>query len=199
MTNSPDSVNVALSYTMLRVDLNPVTLSFTGVHKYLEKPFQDAFFSNSLDHLRRCKLYSILFFSIFGILDAIVFPDQQYPLWFIRYALVCPVFLAGLVFSYTRLYRRLWQPINAFYIMVTGFAYVAMVVITPTPESYFYGVGTIFCVFFGYTFIHARFITASRTYSMLKIKRRCAMPGHEACMPSCQFCDIRRRPRNRWR
>ena len=161
MNLAQNKIDVAIPYSMLGVRLNPLTLVFTGRDKALEKPFRRAYFSNSLDHVRRCKLYAILFFSIFGILDAYVFPEQKFQLWFIRYVLVCPVFLVGLIFSYTDVYRRLWQPINAFYIMVTGFAYVAMVVITPAPESYFYGVGTIFCVFFGYTFIHARFVTAS--------------------------------------
>ncbi|BBO93024.1 ATP-binding protein [Desulfosarcina ovata] len=161
MNFTQNKVDVAIPYSRLRVSLNPVTLVFTGDHQPLEKPFRAAYFANSLDHVRRCKLYAILFFSIFGILDAYVFPDQKFELWFIRYLLVCPVFVAGLIFSYTRIYQRLWQPINALYIIATGFAYVAMVVITPTPESFFYGVGTIFCVFFGYTFIHARFITAS--------------------------------------
>jgi two-component system, cell cycle sensor histidine kinase and response regulator CckA len=156
-----NKIDVAIPYSMLRVSLNPLTLVFSGSDKLLEAPFRRAYFSNSLDHVRRCKLYAILFFSIFGILDALVFPEQKFQLWFIRYALVCPVFLVGLILSYTDAYRRWWQPVNAFYILVTGFAYVAMVVITPAPESYFYGVGTIFCVFFGYTFIHARFITAS--------------------------------------
>ncbi|MGD9310875.1 MAG: hypothetical protein PVG51_17160, partial [Desulfosarcina sp.] len=161
MNLTQDKVNVDIPYSLLRVNLNPLTLAFTGPHKLLEPSFQNAYFANSLDHVRRCKLYAILFFSIFGILDVFVFPEQRYQLWFIRYALVCPVFLAGLVLSYTDAYRHLWQAVNAFYILVTGLAYVAMVVITPAPESYFYGVGTIFCVFFGYTFIHARFITAS--------------------------------------
>ena len=156
-----EKVDVAIPYSMLRVSLHPLTLSFTGSHQSLEQTFKKAYFSNSIDHVRRCKLYAILFFSMFGVLDAYVFPEQKFQLWFIRYVLVCPVFLVGLIFSYTDAYRRLWQPINAFYIMVTGFAYVAMVVITPAPESFFYGVGTIFCVFFGYTFINARFITAS--------------------------------------
>ena len=168
-------VNVAIPHKRLRVNLNPVTLSFTGRHQYLEQQFQDAFFANSLDHVRRCKLYAIIFFSVFGILDAVVFPEQLYPLWFIRYALVCPIFLLGLVFSYTDAYRLFWQAVNAFYILVTGFAYVAMVTITPAPESYFYGVGTIFCVFFGYTFIHARFITAS-------IAGLCVISGYQAVM-----------------
>ncbi|MFO7716579.1 ATP-binding protein [Desulfosarcina sp.] len=156
-----NNVDAVISASTLRVSLHPLTLAYTGKHRPLEPRFREAYFSNSLDHLRRCKLYAILFFSIFGVLDAYVFPQQKFHLWFIRYALVCPVFLVGMVFSYSDAYRRLWQPINAFYIMVTGFAYVAMVVITPAPESYFYGVGIIFCVFFGYTFIHARFITAS--------------------------------------
>ncbi|MFO7642781.1 MAG: hypothetical protein R6W95_00220, partial [Desulfosarcina sp.] len=150
-----------VSSSILPVQLHPVTLAFTGSHRALEEPFRRAYFANSLQHVRRCIIYAILFFSVFGILDAHVFPDHKYQLWFIRFVLVCPVFLAGLIFSYTDAYRRLWQPINAFYVLITGFAYVAMVVITPAPESYFYGVGTIFCIFFGYTFIHARFITAS--------------------------------------
>ena len=161
MNLTQDKVNVAIPYSMLRVNLNPLTLAFTGSHKSLEQPFQKAYFSNSVDHVRRCKLYAILFFSSFGVLDAVVFPEQKFQLWFIRYALVCSVFMVGLIFSYTDTYHRFWQPINALYIMVTGFAYVAMVVITPTPESYFYAMGTIFSVFFGYTFIRARFITAS--------------------------------------
>ncbi|MBC2713475.1 MAG: response regulator [Desulfosarcina sp.] len=161
MNPTQNKIDDAIPYSMLRVSLNPLTLAFAGSDKYLEQPFRRAYFANSLDHVRRCKLYSILFFSIFGVLDAYVFPEQKHQLWFIRYVLVCPVFLVGLVFSYTDVYRRFWQSINAIYILVTGFAYVAMVVITPAPESYYYGVGTIFCVFFGYTFIHARFITAS--------------------------------------
>ncbi len=156
-----EKVDVAVPTSMLRVSLHPLTLVFTGSQQSLEQPFKRAFYSNSIEHVRRCKLYAILFFSIFGILDAYVFPEQKFQLWFIRYVLVCPVFLLGLIFSYTDAYRRLWQFVNGFYIVGTGFAYVAMVVITPAPESYFYGVGTIFCVFFGYTFIHARFITAS--------------------------------------
>lgn len=161
MNLTMEKVDVAIPYSMLRVSLHPLTLAFTGGHQSLEPLFKKAYFSNSIDHVRRCKLYAILFFSVFGVLDAYVFPEQKFQLWFIRYVLVCPVFLVGLIFSYTDAYRRLWQTLNAFYIMVTGFAYVAIVVITPAPEAYYYGVGIIFCVFFGYTFIHARFITAS--------------------------------------
>jgi signal transduction histidine kinase/ActR/RegA family two-component response regulator len=161
MRASLEKVDDPVPVSRQRLHLNPLTLSFTGEHGVLEKPFRRAYFAGSLTHVRRCKLYAILFFSIFGLLDAYVFPEQKSQLWFIRYVLVCPVFILGLIFSYTDAYRRLWQPINAFYITLTGYAYVAMVAITPVPESYFYAVGTIFCVFFGYTFVHARFITAS--------------------------------------
>ncbi|PIE67236.1 MAG: hypothetical protein CSA23_05135 [Deltaproteobacteria bacterium] len=161
MSNGLENVGPASLNGNLRLHLNPLTLSFTGDHGSLEKLFRQTSFASSIDHLRRCNLYAILFFSIFGMLDAYVFPEQKYQLWFIRYCMVCPVFFLGLVFSYSAAYRRLWQPINAIYIIVTGFAYVVMVAITPAPKSYFYGVGTIFCVVFGYTFINARFITAS--------------------------------------
>ena len=87
-----EKVNVAIPYSLLRVELNPLTLAFTGNQAALEQPFLKVYFTNSLDHLRRCKLYAIIFFSIFGALDPIVFPEQLYSLWFIRYAIVCPVF-----------------------------------------------------------------------------------------------------------
>ena len=161
MNLAQNKIDVAIPYSRLRVTLNPLTLAFTGDQRVLEAPFRDAYFLNSIDHVRRCKLYAILFFSVFGFLDAVVFPNQKLQLWFIRYAVVCPVFLAGLFFSYTRFYRKVWQLVNAVYILLTGFAYVAIAVITPPPESHYYAVGIIFCVFFGYTFIHARFITAS--------------------------------------
>lgn len=161
MNLTPEKVDVAIPYSMLRVSLHPLTLVFTGSQQPLEQSFKRAYYSNSIEHVRHCMLYAILFFSMFGILDAYVFPEQKFQLWFIRYVLVCPVFLLGLIFSYSDAYRRLWQFVNGFYIVVTGFAYVAMVVITPAPESFFYGVGIIFCVFFGYTFIHARFVTAT--------------------------------------
>ncbi len=114
MNLTPEKVDVAMPYSMLRISLNPLSLAFSGSHKYLEQSFQTAYFTKSLEHVRRCKLYAILFFSIFGVLDAYVFPEQKFQLWFIRYVLVCPVFLVGLIFSYTDAYRRLWQPIILF-------------------------------------------------------------------------------------
>lgn len=143
------------------MQLNPLTLSFTGKYSHLESSFRETFFLNSLHHVRHCKLFAILFFSIFGLLDAIVFPEHRMTLWIIRYVIVSPIFLFGYLFSYSGLYRFYWQPINAFYIIATGVATIAMVGITPEPGSFLYAIGTVFCIFFGYTFIHARFITAS--------------------------------------
>ena len=91
-------IDVAIPYSMLRVSLNPITLCFSGTYKTLEKPFREAYFLNSLDHVRRCKLYAALFFGIFGLLDVFVFPDQLGQLLFIRFAIVCPIFLIGLLF-----------------------------------------------------------------------------------------------------
>ena len=137
MNPTPKQIDDKIQYSRLRVRLNPLTLAFAGSNQFLEASFRSDYFINSLDHVRRCKLYAILFFGIFGILDAYVFPEQKIQLWFIRYVVVCPVFLVGLIFSYTDAYRRFWQPINAVYILVTGYAYVAMVLITPEPERFF--------------------------------------------------------------
>jgi two-component system cell cycle sensor histidine kinase/response regulator CckA len=75
MNLAHNKVGVSIPYSMLRISLNPLTLVFTGHDSALEKPFRHAYFSNSLDHVRRCKLYAILFFSI-KCLPAIVAAHQ---------------------------------------------------------------------------------------------------------------------------
>ncbi len=143
------------------MELNPASLSFSGDGKYLEPLFLEDFYLKSLDHVRQCKLFAILFISIFGILDAFIFPEYKLSLWFIRYVIVCPVFIIGFAFSYSKYYKEYWQELNALYVVVSGISCIAMVAIAPSPKSYFYIIGAIFCVFFGYTYVHARFITAT--------------------------------------
>ncbi len=144
-----------------KMEINQFTLSFSGDHKHLEKPFLSDYFHKYLGHLRLCHILTIFFYAAPGIIDAGYFPEQKYALWFIRYLIVIPVFLIGLVFSFSSYYERFWQKINIGYILITGGGFIAMIVTAPPPGNYSYYIGVLFSMVFGYTFIRERFINAS--------------------------------------
>ena len=143
------------------MEINRFTLSFSGDQKHLEKPFLSDYFHKYLGHLRLCHLLAIFFYGIAGIIDAGYFPEQKYSLWFIRYLVVIPVLLIGLMFSFSSYYERFWQKISIGYIIIAGGGFISMIMITPPPGNYSYYIGVLFCMVFVYTFIHERFINAT--------------------------------------
>jgi PAS domain S-box-containing protein len=141
--------------------LAPFTLAFTGRHRHLEKRFQADYFQKNIHHLRICHWLTIFFYGIPGLLDASLFPEIKTSLWAIRYLLVCPVFLVGLAFTYTRAYRRWWQHISMGYMLLTGGGLIWMIHIAPAPDGFDYTSGIVICLMFGYTLIRERFVFAS--------------------------------------
>lgn len=143
------------------LNLHPVTLQFSGKRAALEELFQEDYYNNYLGLFRICHLFSIFFYGCFALVDITVFQDQTDVLLFIRFGVVVPVFLIGYLFTYHRLYRRLWKVLNNLYIVLTGAGFLAMVAYCPPPLNYTYYVGVIVCLFFGYTFIRSHLIYAS--------------------------------------
>ncbi len=154
----PSSASAAHSVGMR---VNFMTLRFRGGQEALEGPFWSDYFQRHLTHLRMCHFYSAFFIGIAGLLDARFFPEQKYLLWFIRYGVAVSVFLAGLVFSFTRYYRKLWQFLHLAYTLVAGGAFIAMIAVAPPPIGYSYYVGILITMVFVYAFVRERFILAT--------------------------------------
>jgi signal transduction histidine kinase/CheY-like chemotaxis protein len=135
---------------------NKITLAFKDAD--LERRFFSYYTDRNLVHGRVCHLLAVFFYGIFGIFDPTLFPDAKQAMWFIRYAVVLPVFVAGFIYSYTESYKKSWQLLFAGYVLVTGGGYVYMTAIAPPAISHFLYTGIIFCLFFGYAFIRLRVI-----------------------------------------
>ena len=146
-----------LSYRYIHV--KPLSLSFKD--KEQEASFFEYITQVNLWHGRYCILLSIFFFSVFGVFDGLLFPETKQFNWMVRYAVICPVFLAGFVFSYTEYYKKVWPFVYSGYVLLTGFGYLAMMVVAEAPQSYSLYIGIAYCLIFGYTFIRLRFIWAS--------------------------------------
>ncbi len=137
-----------------------LTLSF---EPDLEAAFLDEHFKKSISHVRLSLLLGVLFYALFGILDAWVFPETKFKLWFIRFGIFAPFSFAVLGFSYTRYFKKYMQLALASVVLVAGLGIIAMIVIAPDPGSYLYYAGLILVYLYGYTFFKLRFIWATAT------------------------------------
>jgi PAS domain S-box-containing protein len=146
------------------VELNLLTLSFP---KEFEAHFKETHFKKSLRHVRSALLLSILFFGIFGYLDAWIVPEAKYQLWFIRYALFCPFAMAVLSFSYSKFFKKYMQISVASVVGLAGLGIIAMIVFVPQSGNNSYYAGLILVFIFGYTFFKLDFIYATATGFMI--------------------------------
>jgi len=143
------------------MNYNRFTLSFIKEDSNLEKEFQYAYFQNSLKIVKATFLMAAIFYGLFGILDAILFPHTKKIAWIIRYAIVCPFTLSLFAFSYSRQFYKYWQVSQVFLIAMAGTGIIGMIVTAPEPANILYYAGLILVLMYGYTALIMRFIWAS--------------------------------------
>lgn len=143
------------------MQINMLTLAFTGQLAALEKPFLNYYVNYTLPHIRITLLMGLLMYGGFGVLDALLIPNEKVQIWLIRYGLVCPFILATLGTTYIPCLLRFLQPIMSALIAIGGFGIVMMIIIAPTPFNYYYYAGLILVFIYGYGFIYLRFVWAS--------------------------------------
>ena len=106
------------------MDLNPVTLSFSG---NLEEAFLEDYCKNSLYLVRFSLLIGITMYGFFGILDAQLVPDMKERLWTFRFVIVCPVLLAVILFSYSSHFKKYFQLAVSIAMVMAGLGIIAMI------------------------------------------------------------------------
>jgi len=145
------------------LELNPLTLSFSGANKSLEKDFIDFYFKEKLLQIRAAIIIGTTLYALFGVLDAFLLGDLKYTFWFIRFGIVIP--FSAIIFAFT--YSKFFKPLNQIIIMtsnmVGGIGIIAMVVLAGPPVAYSYYAGLILVFIYVYTFSGLRFVWAVGT------------------------------------
>ena len=139
---------------------NLFTLSFTGEWEHLEPEFIKSHFRESLTRIRVAILIAMFFYAIFGFLDGIIVPDQKMIFWTIRYAMICPIALWVLWFSFRPGFETYAQPCLFFMCLAGGLGIELMVILADPPASYSYYAGIMLIFITVYTFIQMRFLWA---------------------------------------
>jgi signal transduction histidine kinase/CheY-like chemotaxis protein len=146
--------------SMPEMRLNPVTLSFQGDCRHLEQEFLLDYTAKSLNHIRIALLLSTFLYVAFGFLDAQLVPDHKAQLWFIRYAIMCPALIVGVLLTFWSRFHKYMQGCIAILTVMAGSGIIIMVAIAPPPANFSYYAGVILVFMTGYGFIKARFVWA---------------------------------------
>ncbi len=144
-----------------KMNLHPLTLKFSGESSHLEELFQHDFFRASLRINRAALLIAVLFYSLFGILDALLMPEKRADIWFIRFFVVDPALLAVFLLSFTKSFRKYANPLLSAVTILAGIGIIWMIVIAPAPVNYSYYAGIMLLFMWSYAFARIPFLWAS--------------------------------------
>ena len=173
--------------------LHPVTLSFTGEYRGLEKPFLERYASTSLNQLRYTLGLALLLYSIFGVLDFLLTPDLWYRYWFVRFAIVCPTILIVLFATFRTRFQKVMQPAIAILILVAGGGIIYLAVSGPPIIHRTYFAGLMLVLMIGCSVVRARFVSAASAGLLLAVTYFGASlasdtMGRDAVVTSNFFC-----------
>ncbi len=138
-----------------------LNLSFAGEWAHLEPEYLAFQFNASLNRVRIAILTAVFFYAGFGILDAIIAPEQKFLFWIIRYGVVCPLAIGVFAYTFFPKFEKYDQPC-LFAICLLGGVGIEMMIITADPPAmYSYYAGLILVFIMIHTFIRMRFLWAS--------------------------------------
>jgi diguanylate cyclase (GGDEF)-like protein/PAS domain S-box-containing protein len=140
--------------------LHPITLKFSGESSHLEKPFLRDYYKISISQVRLFLIMGAVLYAAFGILDALLMPEQKFIIWFIRFIVIGPGLAGVLLISFSGVFEKYMQAVLAFTYTMAGAGIISMIVIAPPSVSYSYYAGMMLVFMWGYTLIRLFFIWA---------------------------------------
>jgi diguanylate cyclase (GGDEF)-like protein/PAS domain S-box-containing protein len=145
----------------MNMKLNPLTLKFSGDSSYLEEPFLKDYYKGSLSHIRVFLILGAVLYAAFGVLDALLMPEQMFDIWFIRFIVIGPGLIGVLIISFSDIFEKYMQAVLAFAYTLAGMGIISMIIVAPPPVSYSYYAGLMLVFTWGYTLIRLFFVWAS--------------------------------------
>jgi PAS domain S-box-containing protein len=127
----------------------------------LERTYQDETFHNSLKQLRINIIVVSVIYALFGIVDAVVTPYVRNVAWFIRYAVVIPIAIAVLAFTFSPHFRKYQQLLVSFLVLVGGAGIVVLIDLTHSQAPYLHFAGLLLVFMTTYTAFRLRFLYAT--------------------------------------
>ena len=135
--------------------LDRLRLVFAGDAQ--EKEFSRDALMHSMGYIRAYLVSGIGLYMFFGILDFTVGSQSVHALWFIRYAIACPILFIVLILTFSPSFSRIGQYALASTMIASGFGVVIMTAIMSPPFNAMYYAGLIMVVVYCSSMIRLRF------------------------------------------
>ena len=145
----------------MKMKLHPLTLKFSGESSKLEESFLKDYYKISLSQIRLFMILGAVLYAAFGVLDALLMPEEEIVMWIIRVIVIGPGLVGVLLLSYSELFEKHMQTILALSYTLAGTCIICMIIAAPPQVSYFYYAGLILVFMWGYTLIRLFFVWAS--------------------------------------
>ena len=97
-----------------------ISLQFKGEYAYLEEEFVREYLRKSAKVVRYTFIIGLIFYSLFGVLDALIVPAQKYELWMIRYGFVVPFLILSIVLTLYKPFIRFIEALGVLVLLVAG-------------------------------------------------------------------------------
>ncbi|HVE05482.1 MAG TPA: ATP-binding protein [Rhizomicrobium sp.] len=132
--------------------------------RFRDSQTERQYLSESLNEARTLiRIYLVaaaLLYLMFGFLDYVVGGSLVATLWFVRYAIVCPIFLAAAAMTYVPAFDTLAQTVLSIAMIAPGIGVIIMTAIMPPPFNSLYYAGLIMVVIYGSSLVRLRFVNS---------------------------------------
>lgn len=144
--------------TYKEMQVHPVTLRFPGT---MEKSFKQQYNIDSNAYIQIGIIFSLLLYSLFGVLDYLMIKNITPNYFVIRYGIVIPFSLFILGMSYFKRFVQYMQLLVSYTIIVGGTGLVAIVGISREPINHMYYAGLLLVLMANFSILRIRFMYAS--------------------------------------
>ncbi len=122
-----------------------------------EKAFRRYYYKKTIRQLQFSLILGALLYAAFGLLDQYVVPAIKETAWTLRYLVVCPLCVLGLLLSFFVRRETFMQVIAGIVMIAAGTAITMMMLIDPGRDGQIYYGGIVLVIFFTYSFVRLRF------------------------------------------
>ena len=130
------------------------------VARSVERQFRHESIAESIGIIRTYLAAAAALYLAFGILDVITEDPALAELLFIRCAIVCPILLGGIAFTFHPSFPRFSQPILCVTMLTPGLGIVVMTAIMQDPFNNLYYAGLIMVVMYGSCLVRLHYFYA---------------------------------------
>ena len=126
----------------------------------IERQYLTESLNESRTLIRTYLIAAAVLYLTFGILDWVVGGSMVGTLWFVRYALVCPILLSAAAMTYVPAFDKFAQTALSIAMIAPGIGIVIMTAIMPPPFNSLYYAGLIMVVIYGSSLVRLQFINS---------------------------------------